>query len=60
MTSPAIISPATDGTNDILVGKNAGIKTIGVSYGYSSLEQIKKLSPDFIAKDTNEIIRILS
>ena len=49
-----------DGTNDILVGKNAGIKTIGVSYGYSSLEQIKKLSPDFIAKDTNEIIRILS
>lgn len=49
-----------DGTNDILVGKNAGIKTIGVSYGYSSLEHIKNLAPDFIVKDTNEIIKIFS
>ncbi len=48
-----------DGTNDILVGKNAGIKTIGVLYGYSSLEQVKELAPDFIAKDTNEIIKII-
>ena len=48
-----------DGTNDILVGKNAGIKTIGVLYGYSSLEQVKELAPDFIAKDTNEIIKTI-
>jgi len=48
-----------DGTNDILVGKNAGIKTIGVLYGYSTLEQVKKLAPDFIAESPNDIVKKL-
>ncbi len=39
-----------DGTNDVMVGKNAGIKTIGVLYGYSSKEQMKELAPDYTAE----------
>lgn len=48
-----------DGTNDILVGKNAGIKTIGVLYGYSSKEQVEKLEPTYIAKNPKEIVEII-
>lgn len=48
-----------DGANDILVGKNAGVRTIGVLYGYSSLEQIKKLAPDFIAENPCDIVKKL-
>lgn len=48
-----------DGTNDILAGKNAGIKTIGVLYGYSSLEQVKKLVPDYAAKNPKHIVEII-
>ena len=49
-----------DGANDIMVGKNAGITTIGVLYGYSSLEQINSLSPNYIAKSPENIIEILN
>ncbi|MBQ3835028.1 MAG: HAD-IA family hydrolase, partial [Elusimicrobia bacterium] len=33
-----------DGFNDVKVGKNAGITTVGILYGYSSLSQMKELS----------------
>lgn len=49
-----------DGANDIMVGKNAGITTIGVLYGYSSLEQINSLSPNYIAKSPENITEILN
>lgn len=48
-----------DGANDIMVGKNAGIKTIGVLYGYSSQEQLINLAPDYIAKTPNEITELI-
>jgi phosphoglycolate phosphatase len=48
-----------DGTNDIMVGKNAGIKTIGVLYGYSSQEQLNNLAPDYIAKTPKEIVTVI-
>lgn len=48
-----------DGANDILVGKNAGIKTIGVLYGYSSQEQLNELAPDYQAKTSHDIAKIL-
>ncbi|WP_413853958.1 HAD family hydrolase [Candidatus Ruminimicrobium bovinum] len=48
-----------DGTNDIMVGKNAGIKTIGVLYGYSSQEQLNNLAPDYIAENPAEIVNIV-
>lgn len=49
-----------DGTNDILVGKNAGIKTIGVLYGYSSQQQLNDLAPNYIAKNPKDIVEIIS
>lgn len=49
-----------DGANDIMVGKNADITTIGVLYGYSSLEQLNSLSPNYIAKSPGNIIEILN
>ncbi len=48
-----------DGTNDIMVGKNAGITTIGVLYGYSSQEQLNNLAPTHIAKNPKEIATII-
>ena len=44
-----------DGANDIMVGKNAGITTIGVLYGYSSQQQLNNLAPDYQAKTPTEI-----
>ena len=49
-----------DGANDIMVGKNAGITTIGVLYGYSSQQQLNELAPDYQAKTPKEIVKILN
>jgi len=49
-----------DGANDIMVGKNAGITTIGVLYGYSSQEQLNNLAPNYQAKSPKEIINIIN
>ena len=48
-----------DGANDIMVGKNAGVTTIGVLYGYSSQEKLNELAPDYIAKTPKEIVDIV-
>ena len=48
-----------DGANDIMVGKNVGITTIGVLYGYSSQEQLNDLAPTYIAKTPKEIATII-
>ena len=48
-----------DGANDIMVGKNAGITTIGVLYGYSSQEKLNDLAPNYQAKSPNEIVSII-
>ena len=48
-----------DGANDIMVGKNAGITTIGVLYGYSSQEQLNNLAPTYIAKTPKDVIHII-
>ena len=49
-----------DGANDIMVGKNAGITTIGVLYGYSSQEKLNELEPDYQAKTPKEIVNIIN
>ncbi len=48
-----------DGFNDVKVGKNAGIKTIGVLYGYSSHKQMEALAPDYTAKTPLEVTEIV-
>lgn len=40
-----------DSDADILAGKNARVKTIGVTWGMLEMEDMKKLEPDFIFHD---------
>lgn len=47
-----------DTENDILAGKNAGIKTVGVSYGWIG-EDIKKYKPDFVIYSMSELLEVL-
>lgn len=43
---------------DILAGKNARVKTVGVTYGYAG-EEIKKYEPDFIINAIEELPDII-
>ena len=45
-----------DTVSDIMAGKNGQIETIGVAYGYESLEAIKNAKPGFIIGDLNELL----
>lgn len=44
---------------DIEGGKENGLKTIGVTYGYGGREELEKASADYIAKSVNELKKIL-
>jgi len=48
-----------DSTFDVLTGKNAGMKTIGVTWGYQTEEMLKEEKPDFIAHNPLEIIEYI-
>lgn len=43
---------------DILAGKSAKVKTVGVTYGFAG-PGIKKYNPDFIIDDIGELLNIL-
>jgi phosphoglycolate phosphatase-like HAD superfamily hydrolase len=43
---------------DILAGKNAGVKTAGVTWGLGLAEELKKLDPDFIFTDPRQLFDI--
>lgn len=47
-----------DTENDILAGKSAGIKTVGVTYGWIGNE-IKNHNPDFVIDNLSELIKLL-
>lgn len=44
-----------DGHGDIIAGKNAGIKTAGVTWGIDSKEVLCGLNPDFLFEDPKEL-----
>jgi len=44
---------------DILGGRENGVRTTAVSYGYGSIEEINNAQPDFIAHSPSEIGTIL-
>jgi len=48
-----------DQGTDILTAKNAGIKSLAVTFGYGFRHQLEKEDPDFIACNINEISAIL-
>ncbi len=47
-----------DSTVDILTGKNAGIKTCAVTYGFDSREKIETAAPDFVIDSMCEIMNL--
>lgn len=47
-----------DTEDDIIAGKNASIKTVGVSYGFGSY-RIKKSNPDYLIDHFTELIQII-
>lgn len=48
-----------DTTGDIIEGKKAGVKTVGVTWGYHDREILEKSEPDFIADSPEELLSIL-
>ena len=48
-----------DTINDIGLGVNAGINSIGVSWGYNSIEMLRNKGADFIIKDSEELFDII-
>ncbi len=48
-----------DSCNDVAAGKDAGLKTIGVTYGFQGAKLLDDCSPDFVAKSPEEIERII-
>lgn len=54
--TPVIIG---DSETDIKSGKNAGIKTVLVEYGFGKIDLAKSFNPDFIVRNTKELREIL-
>ncbi len=48
-----------DSELDIQCGKNAGAKTCAVTFGYRTVEELKKVNPDFLINDIRTVINIL-
>jgi len=48
-----------DSTYDILTGKNAGMMTIGVAWGYQSEDMLMEHNPDFLAHSPQDIIEYM-
>ncbi len=47
-----------DASVDIEMGKNAKVKTVGVTYGFGG-QGIKNSSPDFVIDDIENLLDIL-
>ena len=47
-----------DTENDILAGKNAGVKTVGVTYGWMG-KDIAKHKPNYVIDDMDQLTEIL-
>ncbi|MTI58534.1 MAG: HAD-IA family hydrolase [Firmicutes bacterium] len=48
-----------DSPSDIIGGKNAGIRTVLVSYTCFKLEEVMKLNPDYFIDQLDELIDIV-
>ena len=48
-----------DRHSDIEAAKYTGIKSIGVTYGFGSIEEIEDANPDFVANNVAELHTIL-
>lgn len=56
--NPASAYMVGDTEDDIVAGKNAGVKTVGTTYGFLG-KKIKDHNPDFVIDDLEELIPLL-
>lgn len=49
-----------DREHDVLGAKEVGLNCIGVLYGYGDLEELEKAGADYIAKNPEDILKIVS
>ncbi|MEW6661142.1 MAG: HAD-IA family hydrolase [Bacillota bacterium] len=56
---PALTVFIGDSPFDIAAGKNAGIKTIGVTWGMASAERLRAQKPDFLADNWEQLLQHL-
>lgn len=49
-----------DTTGDIKEGKNAGVRTVAVTWGWHTAEQLKAQHPDFIIHTPSELLKLFS
>ncbi|MDC3220566.1 phosphoglycolate phosphatase [Flavobacteriales bacterium] len=48
-----------DSKNDILAAKNAGMQSVGVTYGYNYNEQISDYNPDVVLDQISDLMEVL-
>jgi pyrophosphatase PpaX len=48
-----------DNYHDILAGKNAGTKTVGVSWSIKGREHLEQFNPDYIIEEMYDLLKIL-
>jgi phosphoglycolate phosphatase-like HAD superfamily hydrolase len=48
-----------DSNHEIVAGKANGVKTIAVTWGFSTEQKLKRENPDFIAHDAEELKKII-
>lgn len=49
-----------DTVGDIIEGRKAGVKTIGVTWGWHDVVRLKKANPDFIVYSQEELVELLT
>ena len=49
-----------DTVYDILAGKNNGLSTIAVSYGFGKKAELEQAQPDYFVNDVNELYELLT
>ncbi len=59
LLQPQMVFYVGDETRDIEAVREAGVKSIAVTWGYNSSDLLRSFSPDFLISDPREIIRIL-
>ncbi len=48
-----------DTTGDIKEGKQAGVKTVGVTWGWHSKEKMAAAGPDYLFEDPRELLKLI-
>ena len=49
-----------DSKNDILAAQPAGIRSVGLTYGYNYDENIASYNPDFVADEFKQLLDCLT